>query len=71
MAYEKKVLTMCSGTILSSQCALCFLLDRGLGLDRSLVRYVLVCVLLQRLLCLILPKSAHGYTYSDRAEESV
>lgn len=65
-----KWLTMCSGTTLFSLCVLCFLLGRGLVPDTSLVPYVLVCVLLQRRLCLIAITSAHGYAYSGRAEES-
>jgi hypothetical protein len=49
---RKGIRTMCNGIVLSFLCVLCFLLGRGRVPDRFLVRCMLVCVLLQRHLCL-------------------
>lgn len=49
---DDTVLTMCNGIVLFFLCVLCFLWDRGLVPDRFLVLCMLVCVLLQRHLCL-------------------
>jgi hypothetical protein len=48
----REMLTMYNGIIPSFLCVLCFLLGRERVPDRFLVRCMLVCVLLQRHLCL-------------------